>query len=204
MAFIPVPNTLQLELRGTLDGQEVENVLHFSKAGTPTTGDAAALASAVDAWWRAGIRTLQSNQFTMREYYVTDQSAADGFVYSMAPAGSAVGADGAVAVPNAIAACVTFRTAARGRTGRGRNYVAGIASQHFASNSFTTALLNALVGEYLELVALASGVGLTWVVVSRYVNKAPRTTGVARPVIATSWVSDVGKSQRRRRPGAGV
>ena len=108
-----------------------------------------------------------------------------------------------MAAPNSAALAVSFRTAARGRTARGRNYVFGMPQAYLVSNSFSAPFVNGVQSAYNTLIGVAADNGYTWVVASRYENNAPRTSGLTRPVTAAVVVDEVLDSQRRRLPKRG-
>jgi len=60
------------------------------------------------------------------------------------------------------------------------------------------------VAAYDLLANLFIASGATWVIVSRFLDKAPRTTGISRTVSSVILVNLVADSQRRRLPGRGT
>jgi hypothetical protein len=201
--FIPTPGTVKLEIRQELDGQKIENTLWFHTGGTVDSGSMAALATAVRNWWNGQVRTLLTVSLITREVYVTSQESNSAPTYSTVANLPSTGAVNAIPTPNQCALVISFRTAARGRGARGRNYVAGLPQSTLNSNDYDTSTVNALQTAYNSLIGVAADAGWEWVVVSHYDNKVPRIAGLGRPVISALCVDPTVDSQRRRAPGRG-
>jgi len=203
MPFVPVPNTALAEIRMTLDFQRVENTLYFEFPAPPAPSDLVNLGDDLLAWYIALMGPLQSAFVSLREIYITDLTSATGPTHSKVPA-TAVGGSitGAVMASN-VSIATSFRTAQRGRSFRGRNYFVGVAGAQVSQNTFLPAFVTSLKNVYDQLPASLPLSGATWVVVSRFTNNAPRTTGIATPVTAVVVVDPTVDSQRRRLPGRG-
>jgi hypothetical protein len=204
MPFVPVPDTLQVELRMTYLEQQVENTLYFQ--GTPDAegGTLIDLANEVLLWWNAEVRPYLSNQLTLREIYVTDLSAVDASAYTFTPPTPLpVGGDTAAALPGNISLAVSFRTAKRGRSFRGRNFIVGLVEPAVTGNNVSNDFANGMQDAYGALLSGSIAADWTWGVVSRYTNKLPRATGIFTPITAAIVTDTVVDSQRRRLPGRG-
>lgn len=204
MAFVPFPTGIQAELRFLLDEQRVENTLWFDAGGTPTTAQLEDVALMLTAWAASDLLSALSNQISLMEVYVTSQASNTAPTYSSTAGMPIPGGIASVAVPNQCALGVTFRTAARGRTARGRNYVAGIPQTKLVSNTWDTTWANDIRAGYGNLIADAATAGVTWCVASKRFNNADRATGLLRPVTSVALVDYIVDSQRRRTPGRGV
>jgi hypothetical protein len=113
-------------------------------------------------------------------------------------------------LPNNVTLTVSFRTANRGRSFRGRNYVVGLGETQVAGNTVAPSVITAFDGIYSQLLASPVAAIATWVVVSRFsgvdpVTKEPipRVTGIATPITSVTVVDNVVDSQRRRLPKRG-
>lgn len=204
MPFIPVPNVVMCEIRATLDAQQIENTMYFEFNTVPTAADVQTIADTMNNWWGQNILPHLSQDYTMREVYATDlteQTGPTATATGFLPAG---GGDVVESESNNNALCVSFRTAARGRTGRGRNYISGIPTNQVTNNTVSQTFVDQIVGAYNGLQAGLDAIGWTWVVVSRHFNGVDRAVGVARPVTAAIVVDRVIDSQRRRLPGRGT
>jgi len=201
--YIPVPACLQANVRWTLDGQQIENVLNFSYLTMSFEAAAPLVAGALDAAWWASMRVQYSGSLVHQSTYIVDLSSQTGpiavFPQFDDPAGAAAGS----AVPSNAALCITHRTASRGRSFRGRTYMSGIAKSVVDNSEVSTGVVSDIVNAFNELrVALAAD-DINFAVVSRYENKLPRDIGIATYVTLSEARDNVVDSQRRRLPGRG-
>lgn len=204
MPFIPVPNTVLVELFFTQDSQQLENTLYFSRADTWDTTEMTALADAINAWVIANISPLQSNTVLYRGCKVTDLSSATAPAVERTLAVAQAGGLSQPAMPNSTTLAIKFSTAGRGRSSRGRNYIIGLIEDSVVNNNVAASVANSYVTAY----SLLNGTtvlptGSFWVVVSRFLNNAPRTTGIAQDVNNVGLTDTIVDSQRRRLPGRG-
>ena len=203
MPFVPVPNTIEVELRYLWAGQECENTLYFESPSPWTFITMESFASAIIGWWSGFIAPFISDQVTLREVYITDlttqTSPATGFNSGLPIAGG----QNSPSLPNNVALTVCFRTSNRGRSARGRNYVPGMVEAHVTNNTVDSTIIDGLETAYFELIGVASGEGVTWVVVSRQFNNVPRVTGARFLVREAVVIDPTVDSQRRRLPGRG-
>lgn len=203
MPFIPVPNTVQAELRFLQDAQRVENVLHFGNASGWTGGSMLTLANSLLAWWTAEYKPQQVNTVTLREIYITDLTTSTSATVSLPVTTGNTGGSANPAAPNNVTLCCTLRTAARGRTARGRFYFIGLQKGDITDNTVASARVAAIQGMLNALVAGTYGNPGVLAVASRYENKVPRTSGIYRIVTSAVCVDATVDSQRRRLPKRG-
>lgn len=204
MAFIPVPATAEVNINQRLDGEQVQNNLYFYNPSLWSSEALQNLANAIGGWVENFLYPPLSQDLSLVEVVATAQGSAIAPQESYAPVELVRGGVGQEALPNSVALCISFRTGLRGRSARGRNYVAGLPEGSVVQNTVSQALAGALVSAYNQLPALAASLGCDWVVVSRYANGAPRAEGVTYIItnaIATDLTVD---SQRRRLPGRGA
>lgn len=109
------------------------------------------------------------------------------------------GTDGISSAALNVALAVSFRTAVRGRTGRGRNYIAGMSETRVGPNTFTVSWADAVVLAYDRLRSPGDA-GFNWGVYSRFLNKAPRANGAFFDITSVQ-VSDYKVDTQRRRVG---
>lgn len=208
MVFIPAPNVAQVEIRGTLDGQPVENVLYFLKKAPPVTpATLGTLAMQVGQWWIANALPWLPVTYLFREIYATDLSTATSSA-STWPADNNPGTrnpSGGV-LPNSNTLCISFRTNQRGRSARGRNYWAGLSKSDITNNTASMTLQQGIVGVYEALLTLVGDdtINWYWVVLSRFTNGAPRPQGLTNTITNVLIVDSTVDSQRRRLPGRGA
>lgn len=210
MAFIPVPQCAQVQIVGQIDGQETINDLYFSHGSAITIVNLQALADAVDNWYWASILPELSNDFTYLRTIVTDLTTnTSGVAFQSANTGT--GGVTGEANPNNVAACISFRTALRGRNWRGRNYIPGVPGSVVTLNTISPTFVTNVQAGYrlLKFGGTAIPGDWSWVVVSRFsgvdVNHKPipRTSGVVELVTDALFVDSTVDSQRRRLPGRG-
>lgn len=204
MAFVPFANTCQVNIRGRLDGQQCENTMYFESVGgalTPTLLQL--IAEDVMANWISELQPLKSSTCTFTEVFAFDLSTEGSFGFTAIPGAPVSGEAGAPPLPNNVSLAVSFRSAFRGRSGRGRNYWYGLVEDQFAGNNATTAIQTAILAGYDTLVGSALTNGFVHVVASRFTNNAPRLVGAIFPVQAITITDSTLDSQRRRLPGRG-
>lgn len=203
MAFQPAAGIAKAELRGSLFGQQIENVLHF-KFNSAITGTAIeALAAALDDWMVSNYIALMPAEYLYRETYVKDLTTAFSSEWtSYVNAGDAGTLD--AAMPGNVAWAVKFNTGSSGRSYRGRAYVPctrANVDDNVVLLSFAT---NWVAGFAALITALASDApDWTWVVLSRVTGGVPRPDGVGTPITTIGWSDLNVDSQRRRLNGRG-
>lgn len=203
MAFIPVPNTLKVELVMSWDTQVVENVLHYEWIAPWSIARANELAADLVSWWSATMDAYVANTVSLNLIRMTDLESETGFVVNYATGLPLAGANTNPSLPNSNTVVITKRTANRGRSFRGRIYQVGLTENVVTANAVSSVVVGQLIAawELIRVVALTGG-DAEMGVVSLQSNLAPRTTGIITPI--TNFTSDgVIDSQRRRLPGRG-
>lgn len=209
MPFVPVPNSALIEVRYLANSQQVENTLWFEQESTPVPADLSALVGAVFGWYSSEIKPLQAADVQMREIFCTSMHSDDGPIFSFAPGIGEFGTATGPVQPNNVTLSVSFRTAQRGRSFRGRNYAIGLVEPDTLGNQVTGPVVTAWQAAYFELIALAAAAGWTWIVASRFSGvdgtgaPIPRLTGVTSPITSVIVVDNNVDSQRRRLTGRG-
>jgi len=204
MPFIPVPDVAQVRLEGVMDNQLTINDLYFqiSGGGINAAGLDNLCVNVAD-WWTLNVVNLLSEDFASVRVTAIDLSSQTGPLGS-APA-AATGGVAVEAVPNNVAACVSFRTDQRGRSGRGRNYVPGLPGSKVALNTLDSGFISDLVSAYALLVGAGTFIpGWQWGVASRYTLGDPRTTGIFIPITSVVLVGNSVRSMRSREVGHGA
>jgi hypothetical protein len=187
MAYVPATNVLMVELRQTMFSENIENTLYFAHTGSIDSGEVDNLFDFLEDEFIPQMASVQTIELAWNELYGTDLTTSTSPTYSRVFAAPILG-DGAVspAMPGSIACCISFRTAARGRSARGRNYVSGIQETHVTDNLFDTTMVNWLVAQYETLMGGGTfPANWQWVVISRYGD------GEARPAALIREVTDV-------------
>jgi len=204
MAFVPCPNTAKVVVRMHSTAGQCYNIFHFQQPGAIDQSDLDALANKINGLWAAQMMPLISQEYYLDQVDAIDlttQAGPEGNdINAPAVPGSLTGAP----VPSGIAIVVTKHTALRGRSYRGRAYIAGqnqswLGLPGQTSPTYTgplvTALLNVLTDS--TLTPFVAGI------VSYFLNKVARSVAHFEPITAlsadTSW-----DSQRRRAQGRGA
>lgn len=202
MAFIPVPDTVMVELLMTVEGQQIENTLYFEGTGSPDIPEMNALGASLVDWWIEHYAPLVGDDVSLNSIKLTNLTGAASPVVEITAGLPQSGSGGDFIVANQVAAVVTFLTAARGKSYRGRNYIGGLSINWVGGSYVGATAISMLETMYADLATLALADEFLWVVVSRYNNNAPRATGVTT-VITGTRVNEVLGTQRRRRIGSG-
>lgn len=204
MAFIPVPDTVLIEIRGLWNSQQVENTLYFEKDSAVNETDLVSLTQQVIDWWQVELSPYMSIAFILNEVKGTLLDSDTAPTYTNSIPGGSTGEATTEVLPGNVAACITFRTAGRGRSSRGRNYLAGLTVEFVNGNLFTVGYTGGVSAAYATLASVVTGLDFRHVVVSRYNNNAPRVTGETFPVTSWSFTDLNVDSQRRRLNGRGT
>lgn len=207
MPFVPSPGTTEVELRYVLSGQTAENTLYFNKGTDWTAAEMTALAADLVAWWIAGPATQLSTSVALLSLHCSDLSSALGAVIDFSTGLPSAGVEAAEGMPNNVAPCISFHTGVRGRSARGRNYIAGISITKVTENNILGSWMTNMEGAYLDLLDVATANACLWVVLSRFSGMGgtprrpiPRAEGVVTPIIGASFTDGIVDSQRKRLP----
>lgn len=201
MPFIAVPDTAQVTILQTLFGQEVANVLHFTREGGYTLESLIDLSSAVRDRWKLEILPNQSENLVFDGVRSRNLAIQDGFQFEVIAGTGNTGGVSFPSLPGNVAFCVTHRTANIGRSRRGRSYIAGIAETQVSGNEIAAPVASDLASGFNGLRTFLAGLGFNFVIASRYTNNAPRPFGVVSLVTNSVAVDLRVDSQRGRLSG---
>lgn len=199
MVYVPALNTLQLELRGTQSGQAVENVLYFNRASAMSESDVEDLFDFFEDTWIPDMVSELADNFGYTELYGTDLTTSTSPTYSRVFAAPIVGAIGSAVMPGSVATCLSFRTNARGRGARGRNYIAGVTEGDVTGNNLNATRVNNQIAVYETLMGTGvTSLGWNWVQISRILDGVARVAALIRNIIDIVSTDLVVDSQRGR------
>lgn len=206
MAFIPIPNTVELVPRfKLLNGNIAVNVLHFEKTdgSQPTSGDLSNLVAAYLAW-EGSTLSQRSAQVQLVSIYARDMTAQNSVVLDYAVNPVRAGALASNAMPSQVSIAMSLRTGLAGRSFRGRVYHIGLTEAQVAGDFLNAGVAAALLTKYAGLLATGfTSIGFELVVVSRFANGVPRAFGVTSAVKSIILVDERVDTQRRRLVGEG-
>lgn len=209
MASVPVPGTVEVELVQGLDGEIIENTLYFHKTGGWSVPEMQGLAGDLVSWWDTEMQGAFTTGTALINVIVTDLTGPEGGKIEFTTGLPLAGSGNEESMPNNVAPAITFHTASRGRSFRGRNYISGIPASQCNGNRLLGAYGDFLTAAYNALLAVATANACEWVVVSRYSGTAivdgkkkavPRVTGISTPILSASFKDLVVDSQRNRLP----
>lgn len=204
MPFVAAPNTLEARLRYNIGTQLIENTLYFQGSAGVTPTLATTLGNNLIGWWNTNFKTATTNAMALDQVYITDLTSQTSFTVSVVTGLPSVGGSSTDALPFNCAMCISFRTDHRGRSGRGRNYVAGLTEADQIASVITSTRVSAAVAAYTTLKGAGTFTpGLEWVVVSRFSGGVPRAQALVQPITTVLAVDSIIDSQRRRLPGRG-
>lgn len=209
MAFIPGPKVAMVTVNATIDEQELQNTLYFRlNAPAPSWPQVSLelLVKEVRDYWASAWQPTASDRITFRGVEASDLTSADGITAAIDWGLPATGGQSLALLPNNCSLAVSFRTARRGRSYRGRNYIVGIPENQVVSNEVDGAWAEAARAFYEGILTqdwTAPGDLCTWGVFSRYANGDPRPVGVFEPITSVTLTNLVIDSQRNRLPGRG-
>jgi len=200
--YIPAADTAEVRLIYDTAGGIAENVINFRKSGGWTLGDLSDLAAAVEDSWETNISPIVAETITLRETVATDISSEHGG--QVTDVGGISGGQGNPVLPNNVTFVVSFRTASRGRSYRGRLYHVGITENFVTLDSLGDSNAAAFQADYENFFAdiVTAVAGAEHVIVSRCQSGVWLTVAEVTPV-TSYFVDSTIDSQRRRLAGRG-
>lgn len=201
MPFLPfIPFTDCVDIAMKFVQQSVPWYLTFGvKSDDPLTDTIRQnIWNAFDAWWTSDLRANVSTNCTLGTIKLTDLTTQFSPTIEDVPSGTATGALTGSVLPAQAAMVTSFLTAKRGRSFRGRSYLAG---RVFADQDTVTqwgpTRVAAVDGAYQNLAIALLAINSQLVVLSRYENSVRRTTGEATPVQSIVTKSQIATQRRR-------
>lgn len=202
MPFQPAPDIAEVEVRQTLQGVPVENVLHFvNTLGAPwDAGTIQALANSVLAAWSTYVLTVQCTALSLRSVLAKDLSAEVAPMFEAFPLVPVTGVLTGPAMPNQNALVLTKRSGLTGRSARGRIYHCGFTEDQVSGNFVLDTYADAVNNAYGEFVNALAEDDFIMVILSRYTGTVLRPAGIAFNMISLGLRNNRVDSQRRRMP----
>src|ERR1044071_8327606 len=167
MPFVAAPNIIMTEFRYLQDGQRTENRIMIDNLAVVDNADLVAVAVAAWDWWEDTYAPFISSIVTLREIVCTDLTVHNGDPYTYAPDTTTTGGNTGGAEPNEVSLCLSLRSGSRGRSARGRWFVAGLPREAMATtNTVSSAFADDISGALQDFVGVIDGLGRKAVEVS--------------------------------------
>lgn len=197
-----VPGVYKVEMRFTDDNQQVENVYHCHPESNNNPASLSQVSDLFVGWYESFLRSKQGELVSLVEIVTTDLTTPSSPQLIVGLAANNNGQDTGGALPNNVTVCISWHTALRGRSYRGRTFHVGLTEPHIEGSYLLAGEPEALAICYDQLRTTLAGnlVGLG--VVSYRTNKTLRPEGIFTKYISVT-VDNVTDSQRRRLPGRG-
>jgi hypothetical protein len=198
MAFQPFPDGAQAVIEVGNSDEVWTNTLWFRDLLGPPA-DFQALADYLWSWYASGVMPQLASFWDLRKVTVYDMSSALGQIwYGVGTPTS--GARSGGPTPINVALVMTFYSAGRGRSSRGRNYVAGFSEDDVGGTELIApTLITNLNTAYTNLIAgVQTGPGFEWVVASRVGLGVPRPEIYGFTITAAVARNAILGTQRRR------
>lgn len=197
--FVPGPDVMQVEVIGSINTIPCENVLYFKHVSAITAGVAQALVDAMRLYFASNMLSLMATQVALKHTYGTDLTTQSSPTYTSLLTGPTTGSQAGDMLPRNDTLSVSFRSANRGKSSRGRNYWWGFVESQVTNSLVSSGLTTSIVAAYEGMIGTgAVSAGWTWGVFSRKTLGAWRTTGLFQPITSVIVVDDLVDSQRGR------
>jgi len=201
MPFIPVPNTVACRLVHEFLQQPITNTLYVNYDSQPDLADLTSLASVLISQWEQKIMPKLSSWAKFTQVSLRDLTSSSGIVYEYAgpPLPVSGGAMGQP-LPSSVAVVVSLRTGLAGRSFRGRLFFGGFSEQQSDGNYMGGNLPTQLKDALTEVIDAINTADRRVVIVSRYTQNQPRSTGIVTPVVSVLARTVRLATQRKRLP----
>ena len=189
------PTAYQVETRGTLFGQLIENVYHVLGPDPFDVTAAGQIADIFDTF--LGSLTVNLSQdISFGEIFIHNLAlgASGNFTLPITPAQQGQVVDDSE--PGSVAFCVSLRTALAGRSTRGRKYYSGLPVGDVTGNMFDATRAAGLVASVNALISDLNGLGNPLCIFSKTIPALTTVTAATQVDLAVD-------SQRRRLTGRG-
>lgn len=209
MPYVPAANVAGVQLIMSYGGQTIENNFYFHHNTQPTASDLEDLVGLMEQWRVDHMRQFTNVTLAFQKWIASDLTVQNGVGIEVPILVSQNGLDSSGhATPGNVAVCVKLSTGLRGRSYRGRVYLAGITSSQVIDGFVGSAFITAAQTAFDNLISTLGAAGWTMSIVSRYHGvdangkPIPRAAAVVTPVL-NATVDNKSDSQRRRLPGRG-
>lgn len=203
MGFQRVPDTAQISIVFTYNGETCINTMYAEKAGGYSLGDLQALAAQVDVQVGSSFLHLQPPEVSYVKSEVRGLDQENDLVAEDST-NAGPGTETSLAVSNQVTFSIKKGSGLTGRSARGRVYWIGIprskldgADENQLLAAYAAELVDAIEDQRVGINAVT---GWEAVLVSRFQGGAKRTEGTTFPWTTTTNVDTRVDTQRRRLP----
>lgn len=205
MAFIPTPGACRFAVTQTLFGQDVVNTIWMDRTDEAvwTSANITIACSFLWSFWEGFIMTFLSNDITLVSVdgWSQDSDSAPVGSYSDTPVNGEIVSQ---SLPAQNAFVIKFGTGKRGRSYRGRNFIAGLPEVDVDDDKMDAGFIAALVGSFEGLNDVLDTANCRHIIVSHQHNGVVLEEGEITPVTYYEATSPGIRGQRRRQFGVGT
>lgn len=204
MTYIPVENVARISLVYSYTGQVCANTLHALRSAGWDISTLSGLAIQMEGWFNDYLKLHMSSELSLTQINCIDLTSDSAPSYYHTPTSPIPGGVTEASVAANVACVISWRTAQRGRSFRGRMYVPAMRYAYLDDAvTMTASAVSWLAVAAANLQGFLDEVAAEHVVVSRYHDKAPRAAGVAT-LVESYVVDNKVDSMRRRLSGRGI
>lgn len=198
MPIVTNPNVVRVAIDQSVGLAPMVNVLHFLTSANPDEALLTTIASGVYANWTAVITPLVTNAVTFESATAYSMASDTAPRVTYVPATPETGDVGQDPLPLNVAGVITWRSSARGRSGRGRTYVGGFGDAQAVGSNLLPSVVAALQTAAETFRAAMQAAGIPLIIYSTRSGGLPRATGLAFPVLSGEVRTGAVGSQRDR------
>lgn len=201
--WVPIPQTARFELIYTYQLQRVENCfwIHI-KSGDWDATKLNTIAGRLVTWYGSSLKARQSSALSLERIVCTDFTSKYTPRTEYTTALPVAGTNATAPAANNVAAVISWHTAMRGRSYRGRTYHVGLCADQVSASTLAGGEAALLSTAYNALMTAINDATYELVVASQYNEGQWRAQGVHTPITSLSVDSNLA-SQRRRLIGRG-
>ena len=197
MTFVPFPDMVKCVQNWSSPLGQWHNILYFWLPDFDAD-DIAQLAAYMEHFLSTDFKAGMTTNTTYVGVTIYDMTEENGAVYNFVHSPPIAGSDETYEkLPLSTCIGITLRTNHRGRSGRGRLYLAGFTEHVMADGLWTQGFVEDVVANYEEVRAMGA-TPWTWVLANHYWNGIKLTTGDFHYLTSLECRSLIPTQQRRR------
>jgi len=197
------PTVAQFRLEGSYLQQNYNNVLYCDSPAEWTAERLTSVAAVIGSWLSVDLLPNLASDLYLTGITATSMAGLNAPQVYNPFVGEVNGGRNEAAMPGSVAVVATKKSSFRGRSGRGRMYLAGLTDPIVDGNVILAGWITTVNAELAELEPALLAVNARHVIYSQYSAGALRPVGVAFPVTSFVIQDPFIDSQRGRLPGRG-